>query len=379
MIRRGIFLLMATLSVLPLRQIWAAERPPLPDSARQAHGTPVNVIFDTDMYSDIDDMLALAMLHTLQDRAEVKLLAVTVGTEAKWTAPYVDLVDTFYGHEYIPVGMVRGGIAAEIFSEKPLADQPYSPNGINYTQYLAQLENKDGSLVYPHKLIDGEKAEEAVHLLRKVLTAQPDGSVVMIQVGYCTNFARLLDSKPDQLIQLDGRALVKRKVRLLSTMAGNYAAGKPEFNLRMDVPASRKVFSEWPTAIVASGFEVGLQMLFPQRSIDREFNYVDHHPIAETYRYTAPYYRKASKHPDAPHDHATFDLTAVLYAARPDEGYFSLSEPGKISVLSDGGSRFEAIEGGPHRYLILTDNQKARTLETMVMLTSQPPVHRAKH
>jgi inosine-uridine nucleoside N-ribohydrolase len=377
MIRRG--LLVATLSVLPLGQIWAAERQLLPVSAHQAHGTTVNVIFDTDMYSDIDDMLALAMLHALQDRAEVKLLAVTVGTEAKWTAPYVDLVNTFYGHEDIPVGMVRGGVTAGIFNEKPLADQPYSPNGINYTQYLAQLENKDGSLVYPHKLIDGEKAEEAVHLLRRVLAAQPDGSVVMVQVGYCTNFARLLDSKPDQLSQLDGRALVKRKIKLLSTMAGNFATGKPEFNLRMDVPASQKVFSEWPTPIVASGFEVGLQMLFPQRSIDREFNYVDHHPIAETYRYTAPYYRKASKHPDAPHDHATFDLTAVLYGARPDEGFFSLSEPGKISVLSDGGSRFEAVEGGPHRYLILTDDQKARTLETMVMLTSQPPVHRAKH
>jgi len=71
--------------------------------------------------------------------------------------------------------------------------------------------------------------------------------------------------------------------------------------------------------------------------------------------------------------------TAVLYAARPDEGYFSLSEPGKISVLSDGGSRFEVVAGGAHRYLILTDDQKARTLETMVVLTSQPPVRRAKH
>jgi len=58
MIRRG--LLIATLSVLPLGQIWAAERQPLPVSAHQAHGTSVNVIFDTDMYSDIDDMLALA-------------------------------------------------------------------------------------------------------------------------------------------------------------------------------------------------------------------------------------------------------------------------------------------------------------------------------
>jgi hypothetical protein len=186
---------------------------------------PISVIFDTDMYSDIDDMLALAMLHTLEDRGEIRLLAVTVGTEAKWTAPYVDLIDTFYGHGDIPVGMVRGGITAERFNEKPFNEgpRPYSPNGIKYTEYLAQSVGKDGSLIYPHGLIDGTKAEEAVHLLRRILKTQADDSVVMIQVGYSTNFARLLDSKPDKMSTLDGRALVRRKVRLLSAMGGSFA------------------------------------------------------------------------------------------------------------------------------------------------------------
>jgi purine nucleosidase len=348
---------------------------------------PTNVIFDTDIYSDIDDMLALGMLNTLQDRGEIRVLAVTVGTEAQWTAPYIDLVDTFYGHDSVPVGMVSHGISADTFTRKPFdGPQPYSPNGINYTQYIAQLTNPDGTLVYPHKLVDGRKAEEAVHLLRRVLAAQPDNSVVVISVGYPTNLARLLDSKPDQVSQLQGRALVQRKVKLLSLMGGSFAAvdnipaGDPrlEFNLSMDLPAGQKIFAEWPAPIVASGCEIGVKMLFPQSSIDRYFGYVVHHPIAETYNYVAPYYRKASEQPDAPHDHATFDLTSVLYAARPDDGYFSISKPGKITVLPNGGTRFEAAPDGPHRYLILTDAQKARTLEAMVMLASQPPVSRGK-
>ena len=41
---------------------------------------PVGVIFDTDMWSDIDDMLALAMLNVLHDRREINLLAVTSST-----------------------------------------------------------------------------------------------------------------------------------------------------------------------------------------------------------------------------------------------------------------------------------------------------------
>jgi purine nucleosidase len=63
---------------------------------------PTPVIFDTDMFGDIDDVLALAMLHTLQDRNEVRLLAVTTTTDYEWCAPFIDAVDTYYGHSDIP-------------------------------------------------------------------------------------------------------------------------------------------------------------------------------------------------------------------------------------------------------------------------------------
>jgi purine nucleosidase len=38
-------------------------------------------------------------------------------------------------------------------------------------------------------MTDAAQAPEAVWLLRKTLAAQPDGSVVVIQVGYSTNDA----------------------------------------------------------------------------------------------------------------------------------------------------------------------------------------------
>src|SRR5205085_11191369 len=46
--------------------------------AVSASAAPVPVIFDTDMGNDIDDALALAMLHALQTKGEAKLLAVTI-------------------------------------------------------------------------------------------------------------------------------------------------------------------------------------------------------------------------------------------------------------------------------------------------------------
>lgn len=141
---------------------------------------PVRVIFDTDMWSDIDDMLALAMLHALHDRHEVNLLAVTISTDDRWCAPYVDLVNTFYGHPRIPIGIVRGGMNVQRFRKKyPDMTWPVT----RYTELVSQLKSNDGSLVYPHRLTAGVDAPEAVSLLRRTLAAQPDNSVVVIQVG----------------------------------------------------------------------------------------------------------------------------------------------------------------------------------------------------
>src|ERR1700683_1534416 len=74
----------------------------------------VPVIFDTDMGNDIDDALALALLHALESRGECKIIAVTITKDNPWAAPYIDLVDTFYGRSNIPIGMVKGsGVTPE--------------------------------------------------------------------------------------------------------------------------------------------------------------------------------------------------------------------------------------------------------------------------
>jgi hypothetical protein len=75
--------------------------------------TPTGIIFDTDMGNDVDDALALAMLHAFQNRHEVNLLAVTITKDNQWAAPYVDVVNGFYGHSEIPIGAVRNGKTPE--------------------------------------------------------------------------------------------------------------------------------------------------------------------------------------------------------------------------------------------------------------------------
>jgi inosine-uridine nucleoside N-ribohydrolase len=301
---------------------------------------PVPVIFDTDMGNDVDDALALAMLHALESRGECRLAAVTITKDNPWSAVYVDLVNTFYGRARIPVGVVKGGVTPE---DSPMIQRP------------SERRRADGRLVYPRRLASGTEAPEAVALLRRVLAAEPDGSVVMVQVGFSTNLARLLDS-PEDL------ALVKRKVKLLSVMAGNFVQPKPEFNVERDTASARKLFERWPTPIVASGFEIGEKLLFPAARIEHDFAWTPDHPVVDAYRAYKP----------MPYDRPTWDLTAVLYAVRPDGGYFGVSAPGRIHSDDKGRTQFEPDAAGHHRYLVLSEAQRARTLETMVLLASEP-------
>jgi hypothetical protein len=48
----------------------------------------VPIIFDTDITGDVDDVLALAMLHTLADRGKCEILGVTISKDHDLAAPY---------------------------------------------------------------------------------------------------------------------------------------------------------------------------------------------------------------------------------------------------------------------------------------------------
>jgi inosine-uridine nucleoside N-ribohydrolase len=311
---------------------------------------PVRIIFDTDIGNDVDDALALGMLHSLQSRGECELLAVTITKDHALAAPFVDAVNTFYGRGRIPIGMVRDGVTPEDSKFLPLATQ-----------------RDGGKLRYPHNLKDGADAPEATALLREVLAAQPDASVAMVQVGFSSNLARLLDTPADDHSDLSGLDLVKKKVSVLSIMAGAFQPieGKPycEYNVVFDLTAAKKLTAEWPTPIVWSGFEIGLAIPYPAASIEQDYRYVAHHILPEAYQLYEP----------TPHERPTWDLTSALWAVRPNRGYFGLSEPGTVAVAEEGETIFTPSPEGKHRYLTVDALQVAQVKEALVQLCSQPP------
>jgi inosine-uridine nucleoside N-ribohydrolase len=313
---------------------------------------PVSLILDTDMGNDVDDAMTLSIIHALQSRGECRLLAVTVTKDNKYAARFVDMLNTFYGRGSIPIGVVRDGV---------------TPEDGKYVRQVTTAED-NGRLRYPHDLLDGGDAPDAVALLRDVLAGEPDGSVVIAQVGFSTNLARLLESKPDRHSKLDGKALVKKKVSLLSIMAGAFsekmrAERRKEYNIVKDLPSSKKLLAAWPTPIVASGWEIGYAIKHPSQSMREDYGYVAHHPLQDAYGY----YRGLEN------DQPTYDLTSVVHAVRPDRNYFTLSEPGRIVVEEDGFTSFHPAADGPHRYMSVTPEQIAQVRELQATLCSQPP------
>ena len=162
---------------------------------------PIPLIFDTDIGNDCDDVLAMGVIHSLQSRGECQLLAVTITKDHEFAAPFADAVNTFYGRGDIPIGVCRSQV---------------TPHAGKFNLLANDAEK------YPHDLSSGSDAPDAVAVLRETLASQKDGSVVIAQVGFSTNLAKLLTSKPDDVSPLSGMDLVKKKVRLLSIMAGAF-------------------------------------------------------------------------------------------------------------------------------------------------------------
>jgi inosine-uridine nucleoside N-ribohydrolase len=323
---------------------------------RQQGKPPLGVIFDCDMGNSIDDALALALLYGLDGKGEARMVSISVSKSNLKAAALAEAIGRFYGGAVtgafaavgrtLPIGLNDDGKMAE---ETPMLTVP-----------LAKKTPK-GQPVYEHGIYHPYDTADAAALVRNALTSQHDQNCVVVCAGPATNLTRAmsLPGVPE---------MITKKAKSLVIMGGAYPEGGPEFNIKSDIPAAKKLFAEWPGQIVASGFELGEKLMFPGESIEKDFAWSPNHPVVDAYRaYKA-----------MPYDTPTWDLTAALYAIRPQENYFKLSPPGTIQVFDDGRTKFTASESGRHRYLIFDPEQKDRIVKTYIELASAKPVERRR-
>jgi hypothetical protein len=207
---------------LPVCTATASASPSKTDSG------PQRIIIDSDLSLWWDDATALGMANVLQQRGQVRILGVMSDIRSPEAAAAIDAIDTAYGHRGIPVGAVVDSSANT------------APHG--YSDLLAKQ--------LPHAIRSSGQAQSAVHLYRRLLTAQPDHSVTVVAIGGDTNLAGLLRSGPGQGSSLRGRALVAAKVKDLVIEDGLFPTGGPPFtNEKIDINATKRIVGTqgWPT------------------------------------------------------------------------------------------------------------------------------------
>lgn len=237
-----------------------------------------NVIYDTDMCTDVDDVGALAILHKLSDEGLANILAVVYNEVHKRGVAAIDAINTWYGRGDIPIGAYK----------KTLKDPDYS----SYLAAVAKYENDTPS--------DLSKVPDALDVYVNTLKAQKDNSVTIVSVGFLNNLADLLRAEPE---------LVERKVKKLVVMAG--VSGDNFNTVRHDlVGEAQKVLEDWPTLVVISpiGEDIYTGVVLEN---------VEDNPVRTAYYkwFNSSFQGRSS-----------WDLLAVLYAVKGTELFDEQSE-----------------------------------------------------
>lgn len=288
-----------------------------------AGAQPVKIIFDTDMESDVDDVAALAMLHGLANRGEAEILATISSSLNPWAAPTCDVINTYFGRPEIPVGNVktfgvyRNSKYAKIISEK-----------------------------YPQDIGLGEKAADAVNVYRKILSEQPDNSVVIVTVGYVSNLYDLLLSSPDNFSPLNGSELVKKKVKHYVCMGGRYPLQEEPGkwgNFKPDPRAIEYVAKEWPTDIIftaggdfADKIPTGKILFRPEHQTEN--------PVSEAYHIFLKSWNRNWHH--------SADLIAVYVAVKGHLPYFKLIKQGYNHIFENGTNVWRKAPNDPRHFMV---------------------------
>jgi pyrimidine-specific ribonucleoside hydrolase len=280
----------------------------------------ISIIFDTDIGPDYDDVGAITLLHAFADSGHVNILATVASTKYPAVSRVLDVFNTYFERGDLLIGVPKG----DAVEDK------------DFQHWSDTVVGK-----YPHSIKSNDEVPDAVKLYRKILAAQPDSSVTVVTVGFLTNLAGLLDSSPDEFSDLDGIALVKRKVKKLVSMAGTFPQGR-EYNIWREVVSAQKVFSSWPGTIVFSGFEIGAKIKtgLPLIANDQ----ITNSPVKDVFTISIPMAEEDRG------GRMSWDQTAVFAAVKPASNFFELV-PGKIVVNEDGSNTWDASARG-HYYLV---------------------------
>ena len=162
----------------------------------------VNLIIDTDLGFDVDDVGALALAHHFADEGKVNLLATMHSTACPLGIAAVHVINAYYGRGDLPIGAYKGDFGKDC--------------NWNQDKYLTTLIEK-----YPHlagDIKDSGDVDDVFNVYPRILEQAEDNSVTIAVIGFPMNIRNIF--RPNGHMDL-----FKRKVKEVYYMNGYYNFG----------------------------------------------------------------------------------------------------------------------------------------------------------
>ncbi len=278
------------------------------------------VILDTDIGTDVDDALALAVLLGSRD---IDLLAIT----------------TVYGDTRL-----RSMIAMHICELVKRSIQTYTGESQPISGREVWMSGSEGKNYRDLETYTPE-SKSAVKYLVQTINANPH-SIEIIAIGPLTNIARAIESSSD----------FAKNVKRVWIMGGDFTETKVEHNFKCDTAAAKIVLeSHIPISI--------LDLPSSQKTIIRmpEIDRVKDVPFLGPLLYSEimSWIQPRNQDWTTPHD-----PIAALAMIEPE--YFDASPIGQVSIDNDGKSSWEESPFG--NVMLLTPNEPEKAVEKMLEL-----------
>lgn len=310
------------------------------------------VILDTDMGSDCDDVGAMALLHHFADQDKVEILGVIYSSgKIPFGVGIIDAINVYYGRSRIPVGasydLSFGDPKDKMQAEKLAKD----------------------TIAYDNTLIHNHDAFEQTILNRRLLARAPDNSVTYITIGHTKALYELLRSIPDSISSMNGYDLVSKKIKRWVALGALGASNKKvegvkDWNFYKNNSA---VYTDYlidqfpkPAYFVDAGAKV-----FTGGSLET----LNAGNIVRTaYRDWLWNVEKKTLLDQRP----SWDLATVYYAVMGPDEYFEELAPGALTFDMEKGSKWITTKVNPLHHFIVqkqgSDKAFAKTLNTAIAI-----------
>lgn len=299
------------------------------------------MIYDDDgPVMDVGAVTNYGVFYKMVDHGWIKPLATIADSSNALSAPGIYTLAYYCHHTEIPIGANKQNTPDSALCAK------LSCNGSTWNKaWVAKFNPRVGDTRanYPN----------CGMLYRQILADQRDHSVVIVETGFATCLMQALRSPADSSVPLTGEQLMRRKVKKLVIMGGDYPTGA-EWNFQSDAVDYSALFSTWTlqngySPIYLVGWSIGNIACSgaPAKAS------IDTNPIRNAVASAA----QADAGCVTGGQRPVWDQLAIMYGAwgarHAGTTYFTLSAGGTNTVnAQDGTNSWSSANNSGHYYLI---------------------------